>query len=815
MKVDGSMQSLLQGVSQQPMRDRLPGQCTEQINMLADPVSGLSRRPPSDLVGTLGFTSDTDSEFYNFAATDGRKFLLWVHGDDVDVFDFNGTVIPVTYASTAARDYISAAGALRFCNVDNDVYISNAGKTCAMTADLTTSANAGPGSNASALIQILGGQYGVPYTIRYNGALAAMYTPPDGSFAAMSLFTSTAWIAEKLVDALTTVVSNPGINGTGSNIRGFGTFSGPEWEVLLQEDVILIRRTDGVSTPFNIALSDGRGNVNVTGFTDNTKDTSKLVTYAPHGYSVRIATETDSEEDAYFKYIIPGETVNGAGFGKQGYWQETTKPGIPYKINAATMPVILKYNASLVSFTLDVVNWVDRRIGTDTSNPYPSFIGLPITDITTFQGRLVTLCGKNVCMSTSDDIRDFWFSSATQVIDTDPVDVSSTSAEANIMQAAVPFNKDLVIFSPRGQFVIFGRTALTSLNASLVLSTAFEADLRARPVGSGRNVFFATRNGRYTNIREFYTESSGGELNSTRSVSQHVKKYKVGRARHLVSSSNYDKLLVLTDTAQNTIYLYEYIWSDTQKEQAAWSKWKFEHDVIFAFFDNALLYVICKFGTEFYMYRLSLDITDAPYLDFPVHLDGIFDVGSVSTQFVLPADRLASMPIQIVRGADCPNPGMEVAIQSIVYSVDEEGYIVTLSEDMEGGSVFVGVRAPMTYVPTMPSIKDSDGVAISTGNLVIKNFLVSLENTGHLIAQVKTKLGNKEPVVFEGRILGDAENIVGVPAVIDTTLVVPFRSKTSEAWLEFTTDEYLPVSILDIEWVGQYSKSGKRISGGT
>jgi hypothetical protein len=44
MKVDGSLGSLVQGVSQQTPAERRPGQHTEQINMLADPVRGLSRR---------------------------------------------------------------------------------------------------------------------------------------------------------------------------------------------------------------------------------------------------------------------------------------------------------------------------------------------------------------------------------------------------------------------------------------------------------------------------------------------------------------------------------------------------------------------------------------------------------------------------------------------------------------------------------------------------------------------------------------------------------------------------------------------------
>lgn len=44
MKVSGSFESLLRGVSEQAPNNRLPGQCTEQVNLIPDPVHGLTRR---------------------------------------------------------------------------------------------------------------------------------------------------------------------------------------------------------------------------------------------------------------------------------------------------------------------------------------------------------------------------------------------------------------------------------------------------------------------------------------------------------------------------------------------------------------------------------------------------------------------------------------------------------------------------------------------------------------------------------------------------------------------------------------------------
>ncbi|MGL5261031.1 MAG: hypothetical protein ACRC9P_01460, partial [Bacteroides sp.] len=50
---DGAYPSLLQGVSEQVPTSRLPGQVTEQINMVSDLVTGVRRRVGSNLRLTL------------------------------------------------------------------------------------------------------------------------------------------------------------------------------------------------------------------------------------------------------------------------------------------------------------------------------------------------------------------------------------------------------------------------------------------------------------------------------------------------------------------------------------------------------------------------------------------------------------------------------------------------------------------------------------------------------------------------------------------------------------------------------------------
>ena len=813
-KVDGSLKSLLQGVSQQPPRDRLPGQSTEQLNMSSDPVSGLTRRAPTDLVGGLGASSDVRG-FYDFETRNGSKFLAYFRDGGVRITDYNAATVPVTITGTSAA-YITAPGQLVFGTVEDQVVVVNRNTVPRLVPGYKSFANKGPSSSPMGIIQVLGGQYGREYRISMNGSTIAMYRPPNGSEAPMVNFIRTTHIAQRLFEAMTTGGGDTAdLDGAGSYITRTGALAGADWFVQRFEDCILVRRNS--ATIFTLSASDDSGNVNLKTMTDQVPDTADLPRIAPQGYLARVATETDPDEDLFLEFKIDesnGTTwAPGTGFGQSGYWQETISSVVDFEMDLASMPHILEYDPVGNSFEFRPGNWKGRSVGTETSNPNPSFIGNPIQDVSTFQSRLVFLSGSYVCMSRTNRYEDFWMGSASQLVDSDPIDVSSTAVQASVMLAAVPHNRDMVVFSQKGQFVVFGRSALTPANATLVLTTAFEAELSAKPVPSGRNVFFATNYGRYTGIREFYTEGST-DINDTRPITQHIKKYIEGKVHRLAASSNYDTLLVQTMQNRDRVYVYQYIWNDNDKIQSSWSYWTLPHEAVHMFFDEELIYFVMRDGTDHFLYRMSLDVYEADGVSYPIYLDSRFDVFDVYTAFTLPYDRLQGNRLVVVQGADCPNPGLAVPIQSVVWDAANNYYVVTLRYDMLGGNIIVGVPFMSKYRPTMPLVKDADGVVIATGKLRVKHFICTLDQTGDVNGRLLSKYGDGEEVPFQGRLVGDPGNIIGQVALSDEKFIMPFREQTDRADIELYTDRHLPMTILDIEWVGQYNKRGRRLATG-
>ncbi|QIG67217.1 tail tubular protein B [Rhizobium phage RHEph15] len=791
-KVDGSVKSLLQGVSQQPPRDRLPGQATLQENMSSDPITGLTRRPATDLVNKL-LTSADIRGWHDFDTKDGNKFIAAFYSNTVKVFDLNGTEQTVTVDANA-QAYISLAGELRFNTIENDTYVVNRSKTVAMTTLQRSYYN---NENRQVfIIQVLGGQYGRVYNVKINGTEYANYQVPNGSVATDVTSTRTKFIATELYNDLV------------ANLTG--------WSVTLKDDIIVLSIAN--TNDYTVTVNDDYGNTNIKACGVTVARTEDLPRMAPHNYVVRVAEKTDPETDLWFRFIVEGyendwTTTNSLSrFGQEGYWQETVAPLTDIELDPATMPHLLSYDATTGTFRFKRNTWANRAVGTTTSNPDPSFVDARITDVATFQGRLVFTSGPNVIMSRTDRDSDFWFGSASEQAESDPIDVRS-KVEASTMQAIIQHNRDLVIFSNKGQFIIYGRTKITPANAALVLSSAFEAELRAKPVAAGRNVFFATNFGSYTGIREFYVES-GTDINDSRAITQHVKRYIEGKVTKLISSSNYDTLLVQTDADAGVVYWYQYIWNDTEKVQSSWSKLSFSSPVVYMFFDEETVYFVTKDSTDYYLTRMSLDVQPSLDVGYHVHLDNRFDVFEVSTGFVLPYQYLKDTDLIAVQATACPNPGLTVPISSIT-DVPGTGWVVTLGADMFGGDIVVGSKFASKYIPTMPQVKDQDGVKVGTGNLVISKFKVSLSKTGEIIGQLLSKFGNGPEVRFNGRFVGDINNVVGEQPLSDDTFTLPFGQKADLAEILLSTSSHLPMTLLDIEWEGQYTKRGKRISTNT
>lgn len=882
MKVDGSLKSLIQGVSQQPSRSRLPGQCTSQDNMSSNPVDGLSRRPPLDWIAEL-FTADEDPQFYEFSQGT-RKFICAALENNVRVFDLEGTEKTVTEEDDGF-DYLDG-GELSFTTLDNLTFLANKTKTCAMIGNTYADF-----LDYGTMLYIRGGNYAREYkvTITYNvggpsgtlTTLTASYTTPDGSVIAHGADIATDKIAASLVTALqtadgamyaaTSTTSNTIGTGTKSfttqtnkgyvtgqtlkiiqtgtpgnfmqgtvtsynsttgalvmnitSVGGSGTIATWSIDPLVATstflytrigDIIYINWNGARTDAFKTTVSDGVGGTNMVAVNNQVLTTASLPKYAPHNYHVAVTGDGNAgADDWYLVFTVkPDATGNvpatGQGFGRDGVWIETVKNKTEYLMNNETMPHVLEYDDELDEFFFHPGDWAGRQVGDKDSNEDPTFIGRTIEDMSYFQQRLVLLSGPAVIMSRTNKPLDFWIETATGQTDTDAIDVESTAKGVTKMLRVIPQNRDLVVFADgAAQFIVFGRNNITPQNCSLVLTTSFESNLAAKPVPAGRNLFFAINYGKFTGIREFYTEGTA-DINDSRPITQHVLKYIQGTVDHMASTSNFDTLLVKA-AMPRVLYVYEYIWVDDQKVQSSWSRWILPNDIKHFFFVESVIYVVSKISDAFVLEKIDLNVQDDPGLTYQVKLDKKLVVTGVTDSFVYPDDYMPPIEEMLfIQDEDSPLPGMRVP----VLDYDAGTKTITLARDMEGGGIICGRKYRSAYKPTLPNVKDADGVKVGTGNLTISKFFINCRRSGAMRAIISGRYKLAVELLFSGRNVSDSESFVGEEAIVDKSYTVPFRENIENGELELVADGHTPLTIMDIEWLGQYRKRGKRITQG-
>jgi len=881
MKVDGSLRSLIQGVSQQSARNRLPGQCTAQDNMSSNPVTGLTRRPPMQEVRSL-FEEADDAQFYDFDLGEGNQFIVAALNGDLKVFNMDGEAQVVNEVADAF-DYLDG-GDLAFTTLDDVTYIANRTKVIEMEPATRTYITTG------SLVYLLGGQYGRVYTINVNWSgkvgvvTISIATPGVVSWTAHGLqigdevvFTTTGALPTGLVAGTTYYVSTTGFTAnafsvsttranalagtnittsgtqsgvhTGSgkvitasytapdggsaahsaqittdyiatqletNLRAHGTFAA-NFSVTRSSDVLYIKKTSSVTTePFKVTIADGDGGENMKVVNNTIKNANSLPRYAPHGYVVTVEGVDVDSDDWYVEFVAETDSsgnlpATGEGFGRNGVWAECVGPGVKYKFDLETMPHVLEYDFDTEEFTFSAGAWEDRAAGDEDSNKNPSFIGRTVEDLAYFQGRLVLLSGPATIMSRTDKPYNFWLNSATILADSDRIDIQSTAKGVRKMLRAIPHNRDLVVFANKGQFIVFGRNAITPKNSALVLTTNFEADMSASPVPAGRNIFFAFKFGNFTGIREFFTQDAQ-DANDARPITQHVNKYLEGAVESLTTTSNFDILLVQTTVGLETIYLYEYTWIDEKKVQSSWSRWIMPNHVIHTFITESEISLITKKDNTYILNKIDLDLLADEGLTYNVRLDRKIFIPAVETTIVAPYDVPEADPEDLIfiQGEGCPTPGLRAWVES--YDAGTDTY--TFDRDMEEGTIIVGIPYRSSYIPTNPDVKDSDGVRISTGSLKVSKFLANCKETGKIFARVFSRFFDDRTVEYTARFVGDPLTHVGEAAITDATYTVPFRENVDNAEVEFYSDSHLPFTISDIQWRGQYTKKGKRIANG-
>ena len=843
--VSKNIPNLINGVSQQPPALRLASQAEAQENGFSDIVDGLKKRPPTQLKNKLKKTAPTGNDFLSTTEINRSHFHTYKRSTVEQYTVVTDPVIPKMYVYdidgnlryesgvaswdaggaqiTANSDNTSLAAYLGTGAIDNTQvaatsvadYTFFVNKDKVVAKDTSTPSNVRP---HEAVIYMKVMNYGKDYkwqVSRDNDPLTAVddtwsgvtgqATTRDGGgndsqFEVQGLKTGnyfdltvngTASTYTTVDPQVSTNILENQITVSDASLTAQGLQSRREQD----NPFVVIETTQTNGADFKIKVSDDNGGNDLFGFKDRCKNFISLPQYCVDGFTIQVNGDTQKKEDDFY--------VKYEGSNTLGTWKECAAPSRPntpvyHEFDTATMPHTLSQKADL-SFTFGTSTWDERKCGDEDTNPFPSFVGGKINGVFFHRNRLGFLSDENVIFSEASSYFNFFRVTVRSLLDSAPIDVAVSQNEVSLLKAAVPAQDNLILFSDLTQFTLSADQLLTPSEIVIDQSTKYECDLTSTPVGAGTSVFFTTKSGDYSGVREFFTKDES-ENKDAPSITSHVPEYLNGTVRQMIASSNEDMLVCLTETDKKECYVYKWYNSDQERIQSSWSKWVFSKEITHVFFNNATLTIIFSDGGY---EEMSLAFSEASTLNIhnivrSIHLDH----RKVLTGLVSQAALL---------NVYTPTANTQY--------VDHEGNLITTGTPANGSALFTylagthivsgvtcanyvyaGEAYTFKYKLSEQVFKAGDKDPTRMARYQLRSVLLNYTNTGSFDVTVASTGRADKVTNFTGRILGQVNNILGYsPVIEDGSLKVGIQSQAQATDITITNDTHLPSTFQNAE----------------
>lgn len=793
MKISGSYASLLRGVSQQSPEVRLPGQHAEQVNLLSDPVQGLTRRrgtlfqaiqnlptPTGDfdvaLASAQGYRvheHTAEGKEYVVLIREARTSDTYTTGSSAHIPAIvcynrtDKTFVPVASdaATVFADTELGKIGAVAVASVGRIIVMALKDVPVAVT---NTSKWNQPEFNRL-VAWIRGGAYSREYKVQFTAGGQAAYTTPAPDAAGAAVAISPQNIATSLAITGTTgtvtktVVSSHAYfdiksDGTGTD-GGDGSLIRVVYNIIDSVDKLpllgysnqIVKVQTGPDSGFYVQA--------------NVKDPTK--TLSETRWIECAGVEQATSVDHFYVAVIEGGTLRMARR--------------PADLNATNVP-----------------QFQTSKAGDLDTNIAPTFLrGKPITYLGVFQDRLVVAAGAAVAVSASGDYFNFFRSTITTVPSNDPFEMIAQGGEDDMLRYGVNYSRNLVLFGDRRQYIISGQVTLTPLSANMAVMTSYADAAQVPPLAAGGQIYYA-RN-REGNVGVFQIQP-GAFVDSAESFpsSSQISTYIPAPANQLeVVPGSPSQLLVRSRSRQQEVFVFSYLDQPDGRKQDAWSRWEFSHRLgslmgLLSTPDGVLLfwlrhnYDLGRRDIVADLLPMSAFTGDEPYLDSARPWSAV----AAGTQEISDTDPDWSVAFK--------RPSVRFLIGGDFLEAPDllEEYPTEASYLVAG----IGFSSQVTL--TNPFLKDGQGLSMLTGRTVITKLSLNLKDSSGIEATV-TAGGMSSDYTFNSRILGSISNLIGIVPITSSIHTVGIGRETREYNITLSALKWYPLSVVGIEWTGQ------------
>tara|TARA_Y100001973_G_scaffold10251_2_gene13931 strand:+ start:4292 stop:7549 length:3258 start_codon:yes stop_codon:yes gene_type:complete len=600
---------------------------------------------------------------------------------------------------------------------------------------------------------------------------------------------------------------------------------------------------------FQVEVEDSHGNRDIFSFTPDfendgipeaTKFTDLPAANSPDDFVIRIIGDnTRQQDDYYVKFNADGSN-----------WKESVKPGLNIHFDMTTMPhrlvrifddanivsgtnplgitfiyepiqeATISKNVGGVSTEFTRQGWRSRKVGDNTTNPFPTFLGNTINDIFFHRNRLGFLSDENVIFSEAGNYYNFFATTALTSIDSNPIDVAVSNNQVSILRHAVPFNEALLLFSELQQFKVTAGDALTPTSVSIDVSTQFESSSRAKPTPAGKYVFFPFKRGSFSGIREYFIDFTN-EVNDATEVTAHVPQYIPGDVTKLASSSNEDMLVCLSSDETKNMYVYKYYWQGNEKLMSSWSVWKFDADILDCEFLGSKLYILFERTDGVYLETLNLS-TDTSVGVMEDKTPVLLDRRVKLSQATASQDTIAEIPYYSSSSPHLPSNIVYVTDNARkIAEADVNAYVAADASNV----VYAGIPFTFKYEFSKFTYKQNE-VPIQTAKLQLRNLNLLYNDSGYFVFNVDlapynllVNAGSNQTQTITPRkqyqkiFNGFITNVSSVDkyTLLSGTFKGSIFSNASNCKVSLTNDEYLPCAFQSAEWEGFLHLRSQRV----
>ena len=555
----------------------------------------------------------------------------------------------------------------------------------------------------------------------------------------------------------------------------------------------------------NAVVYDGYNNQAAFGIIKTTQRFTNLPASAPDGFTVKITGEKGSNTDDYYVRYDAATQV----------WRECVRPGLKNHIKNSTMPHVLVREAD-GTFTFKEAEWNAREAGDEDSNPLPSFIDNTINDIFYHRNRLGFLSGENVILTRSADFFNFWMASAMEVQDTDPIDLAVSDNKIATLYHAVPFDAELILFSKDAQFALRSDNVLTPKDAYLTPPvTHFGCSLKATPVNAGRNIYFLAERSEYSTVREFFVAADNTDSKDAQDITSHVPSYLPNGTYKIAPSSVENILMFLTEGDEESMYVYKYLFIDSVRQQASWSRWSLGGTIYGASFIEDSLYIVVERNDYLCLERVSFTFNteDLPSEPYRVLLDCKQEVTVPEGDYNELNDETTINVKSFYNEIYEPDKKYAIVTDDGTFEeVNTDGTVV-LNGDYTGKKIVCGLMYNFRIALSTIYVKTEGerGVqALLEGRLQLRQLWFNYANSGYF--KVKVEVFDKDTYEYThtGRTLGTSDSSLGKLMFSTGKFTVPIQSLNTNCKIIVESDAPAPLALIGAGWTGNYVRRTKQ-----